>query len=386
LLELLEILYLAAAVPEELRYPQFNVVAVPSTHTNVSELGDVWVFDDPRKLSVDEVRRLAPAVDPKKSALFLKWTDAGWQIVGLVDLGTSCNRARIGLQYQYHSPSCLYVVVDKPGRIKVYQGQYIVAALRDGQLERHEGFDLSLVLHSPTHNGLKKIWDKITYPRLESPREYENFQFIAFWNTLAALANCIGEEAHGGAIVIVPSSKSISKELRVKYRQNSSILSDAFVAFMNYRHLIADVVFRLEQEEKGLEGEYAIAELKLAASHLKLVEAIRFVARLAGCDGAIIISEDLILLGFGGEIRSEMKSNAKVVDIIDDVRKVSRPLDVESFGLRHRSAIKFVSRQPAACVLVVSQDGPISYVWSDKPCEVKVRRGVTLTNMNMPWA
>ena len=44
-------------------------------------------------LSADEVRRLAPSVDFKKSAILTKWEATRWQVAGLVDLGTSWNRA-----------------------------------------------------------------------------------------------------------------------------------------------------------------------------------------------------------------------------------------------------------------------------------------------------
>jgi len=386
--ELVETAYLAAAVPEEGRYPQFNIVAVPATksYENVS-LGQVWNFADRRPLSVDEVRRLAPAVDLKKSAILTEWEANGWYLTGLVDLGTSWSRARIGLQYHYQFPSCLFLQIDRIGRIRVYQGQYLVAALVDGQLERHKGFELSLALHKPVSNGLKKIWPKITYPKIEEPREYENFQFVAFWNTLAALANCINEEAHGGAIVIVPAGKPASaKQLRIKYQQCAPTLKDAFIDFMSVRHRVADFIVRIERGEESVKGDLALAELELAERHLRLVEAIRFVARLSGCDGAIVITEDLYLLGFGAEIRSELKPNTTIREMKDEMRKVHKPLNVEEFGLRHRSAIKLVSQKPAYCVLVISQDGPTSVVWSEQDRVVNVRRGASLVNLNMPWA
>jgi hypothetical protein len=68
------------------------------------------------------------------------------------------------------------------------------------------------------------------------------------------------------------------------------------------------------------------------------------------------------------------------------MRKVYKPLNVEEFGLRHRSAIKLVSQKPEYYVLVISQDGPISVVWSDEDTLVNVRRGANLVNLNMPWA
>lgn len=386
--ELLETIYLAAAQPEESRYPQFNIVAVPFEDSLKDRfLGDVWKFNDPRPLSVDEIHRLAPAVDFKKSAILAQWHAGAWRIAGLVDLGTSWGRARVGLQYHYEFPACLFIQIDRPGRLRVYQGQYLIAALVDGRLERHKGLEFQLSLGTQTHNGLRKIWREITYPKIEEPREYENFQFIAFWNTFAAIANCISEAAHGGAIVIVPARKSVNaKQINIKYRQNSSVLRAAFIRFMNVRHRVADFIVRLEKGDSAIKGECAVAEIELAECHSRLVEAIRFVARLAGCDGAIVISEDLKILGFGAEIRSDLKAKTKVRQVINEMRRTSKPLNVEQFGQRHRSAIKLVSREPNYSALVISQDGPISFIWSERRSVVMVRKGVNLVNMNMPWA
>jgi len=386
--ELLETAYLSAGLPEEGRYPQFNIVAVPASDSAEGQyVGEVWYLDGPRPFSVDEVRRLAPAVDFKKSGILARWDTKRWHVAGLVDFGTSWNRARIGLQVHYRFPECLFVQVDRPGRMRVYQGQYLVAALVDGQLERHKGLELNLTLGGPIHSGLKKIWREITYPKIEEPREYENFQYIAFWNTFAALANCVSEAAHGGAVVIVPKGRSISeKQIRIKYSQNSSVLRSAFISFMNARHRVIDFVIKIESGDKSKKGEWALAELELADRHLRLVEAIRFVARLAGCDGAIVMSDDLRLLGFGAEIRSELKAGTKIREVKDELRRIFKSLNVEQFGQRHRSAIKLVSRESRYNVLVISQDGPISVVWSNKDRIVNVRRGANFVNMNMPFA
>ena len=203
--ELLETTYLAADIPEEGRYPQFNIVAAPVSDSDKDRyLGEVWYFNAPRPLSVDEVRRLAPAVDFKKSGILARWDAKRWHLAGLVDLGTSWSWARIGLQYHYRFPESLFIQVDRPGRIRVYQGQYLVAALVDGQLERHKGLELNLTLGRPARGGLKKIWREITPPNNEEPREYQDFLFTTFWNNFAALANNVSEAAHGGAIIIVP--------------------------------------------------------------------------------------------------------------------------------------------------------------------------------------
>ncbi|MFB6415053.1 MULTISPECIES: putative sensor domain DACNV-containing protein [Bradyrhizobium] len=386
--QLFEVAYLTAAAPEEARYPQFNLLAVPKETPEEGRAGNTWKLTHPRPLSIDELRRIAPSVDFKKSAVLVEWDNRDWQITGLVDLGTSWGRARIGLQYEYDHPKALFVQVERPGKIKVYQGEFLVASLSDGKLPRFDGIDSHLALHRPVHRGLEKLAERIVPPEEEHPREYHNFIFTAHWNIFAAISNCISDEAHGGALIIIPPGTIPSEhEVRVKYRQNSENLADAFVEFINERNRCVDFIIRVEsgQSSEALQGAWAQSELRLAKAQSKLVEAIRFVARLSGCDGALLISEDLRFLGFGTEIRAEFEPKSKVWEVLEEMRNTGREMDVEQFGLRHRSAIKLVSKQPGYTAVVVSQDGPISVVWSDRE-RINVRKGVPFTNLNMPWA
>ena len=62
--QLFEICYLTASSPEEARYPQFNIVAIPKD--GIGQLQGyvtLWQFTAARHFSVGELRRLAPTVD-----------------------------------------------------------------------------------------------------------------------------------------------------------------------------------------------------------------------------------------------------------------------------------------------------------------------------------
>jgi len=306
-----------------------------------------------------------------------------------VDLGTSWHRSRIGLGYTYNQPSALLLQIDRPGRIRVYQGSFHVATLSDGKIEGTGGIDFHLSLHEPCSRGLDAMREHITPPNFEEPREYEGFEFIAIWNTFAAIANSISISGHGGALIISPIGDTPAIEsLGVKYEQSSPALRDAFVSFMNARHVVGDMIARKEDRQLVLDEKIAQAELAMLQTYDILVEATRFVAQLARCDGAILISEDLTLLGFGAEIKAMLREAAQVIDVednYDEFNKTIKYLNVDQFGMRHRSAIKLVSQEPKCRVLVVSQDGPISAVWAEGG-NVAVRRGIGLVNLNMPWA
>jgi hypothetical protein len=385
--EVLEVAYLAASAPEEDRFPRFNLVCLSKTNGASADLiGNRWKFAELRELSVSELRRLAPASDLRKSAIWLEWHDSKWKIAGLIDLGTSWSRARAGLEYHYRIPACLLIEVDRPGRLRVYQGQFHVASLTDGIIDVPFGIDMHLSLHATAGCGLDTISDEILRPKIEHPREYENFEFIAMWNTYAAIANSISLLGHGGAIIIVPEGTTLSHDsLKIKYSTDAHVLRSSFIKFINARHIFGDLAAREDQGDDISEYEMSHAALKSSEAFTELVEATRFVAQLSGCDGAVVISEGLRLLGFGAEISAELKDGTVAFDVIRELSRGLEPLNVEQFGMRHRSAIKLVSQHSDVRVLVVSQDGPISSVWYEKDA-VHVRRNVNLVNMNMPWA
>jgi hypothetical protein len=279
--------------------------------------------------------------------------------------------------------------VERPGRIRVYQGTFHVATLSDGTIEGYDGISLHLSLHGAANRGLRAMASDLIRPSVESAKEFYNFEFLALWNTYAAMANSIAMMKHGGAIILAPPSTTLSDGLvRIKYAQNSSLLRDAFIAFMNERHIVGDLIARTENGEIIADEILSQAEMKCRNVFFRLIELTRFVAQLSGCDGAIVITDDLKLFGFGAEIRAEMNLGVKVFEVIDDYDEINRKymtIDLEQFGMRHRSAIKLISHIQDSRVLVISQDGPISTVWSDGD-NVIVRKGVNLVNMNMPWA
>lgn len=383
--QLLETAYVASSMSDEARYPAFNLVAERGTN---HQLLPSWKFETPRALTPNELKRLAPATDLRKSAILIDWDESHLFIKGIVDLGTSWHRARMGLDYRYRHPISLFVQADRPGRLRVYQGPYLVSELHDGTIPSKNGIELQLFLHNSARSGLEKMDEELVRPEHEYIKEWHEFEFIAMWNTFAAIANTISLEGHGGALLIkdtVPGEKC--DYVSPKYECSSDQLRRSFIEYMNKRHAIGDLI-TLEERGEDVSDRYPAAELAALSAHNDLVESTRLVARLAGCDGAIAITDDLRLLGFGCEIRAEMSAGCKVReanDFASEMNGTGRLLDVTEFGMRHRSAVKLVSQDETYTALVVSQDGPISGVWR-KGNEVFVRRGANLVNMNMPWA
>jgi hypothetical protein len=93
-----------------------------------------------------------------------------------------------------------------------------------------------------------------------------------------------------------------------------------------------------------------------------LFETAHLIAGLAAADGAVVMSKQNELLGFGGMVSGRLP----------DVESVWRALDLEgekvaeegtgNAGARHHSAYRVVGALPGTVAIVISQDGGVRFV------------------------
>ncbi len=91
----------------------------------------------------------------------------------------------------------------------------------------------------------------------------------------------------------------------------------------------------------------------------------RFIARLTGVDGAVVTTEGLELIGFGGIIQGTMEMGGSVALALDPEATRRQVELVESVGTRHRSLYYLCHKLPDVLGIIVSQDGKARVVtWS----------------------
>ena len=117
----------------------------------------------------------------------------------------------------------------------------------------------------------------------------------------------------------------------------------------------------------------------------RLTESCMFIGNLAGTDGAIVLSTDLRVRGFGAEILLDKAKRSKVYVVEDPLSRTKEEGDSESFGMRHRSAMRLCSATGGLAVFVVSQDGGVSLLWNDNG-DSCYKSGIQTTNANMVLA
>jgi hypothetical protein len=178
---------------------------------------------------------------------------------------------------------------------------------------------------------------------------------------------------HGGILVLVPTEyademlgknspiflkyKFHEGEPRARFRTLIVSMMNTLAELGGKRGKVKDISweeYERTHDRKVTELDEAIFEM----SHL--------IAALSTVDGAVVMTKRFELLGFGGDIRSdlaEMTSVAKATDIEGQEVVFESVFGV---GTRHRSAYALCNSLREALAIVISQDGSVRFVrWRD---------------------
>lgn len=396
----LETMYLASMETDEGRPMRFTACATLESmdvlNDDESRPVEVWPFATDRPFNVQEIRRLSAATHIDSSAIWVRFSikeNDPPSIHALVNFGSSWSYARRGYQY-YHDqiPHAFLLRAEGPGRLVAYQGRYRVAALISGELVRSEGvsvFDMrgAYPVFSEVHDLLRP---DVIPPQYETAREWHQFEWIAVINVILSIVNTIQQNGHGGTLIVACQDCELDKFLRLKYSlsQETNDLRDRFVHFMNLRHRHGDMVCPPQFKDgapKITEDEVRQIATEIQEAQRRLTESCMFVGNLAGTDGAIVLGTDLKVRGFGAEILLDKVKSSKVYMVKSPLENTKEEGHSESFGMRHRSAMRLCGTAIGLAVFVISQDGGVSLIWNDNG-DSCYKSGIQTTNANMVLA
>jgi len=344
-----------------------------------------------RTLSPQEVRRLAPATNVDATGLWITCSEEAprVRIEGIVDVGRSWSSARHGFRYGYWSmPNAMVIRVLGPGQMDVYQGEFAIAHLRGGRLRQvttDDALAANFALGAIAHEGLTSLSRRIRRPRVRTDPAPGETEFRAYLDVCSAVVNALQGLRHGGIVVWTPATITpveLGTRLRMKYEvEHDSQLADSFVGSVNAHYRWAA---RAEGAKK-LNAALVRLELTAGLARESLAEQCTVVARLGSVDGAIVVSSDLRVLGFGAEILGEPVPARSTVEELHDPYFTRRPIDIEQTGMRHRSSARAAWNLPGSAVFAVSQDGGIT-AFRRESARIRVWRVPHLTSSTMPWA
>jgi len=399
--KLLTAAFVASLEREEGRPLRFVLCCAPASSPVKDGLGGpvpIVPLEVARPLTVGSIRSLAPAVSPENAALLVRFPrsgragmgDAGCEIAAVLHMGENVARSRSGRSF-YHRPAphTLTIEVADAGELHIYQGGTRLVSMKAGHLQNLIAYStLEFLPISPILGaGESALRSRIVPPKNEAVRETSDFEWTALLNTILCIVNGVRARNHGGTVLLVSPGAEMSLPVRTKFglSDHASVLGDRFVQFVNTRHVLADA--RLNRAASGglMTAEQALPHLQNAAFAAEddLVDAADVVAGLAAVDGALILRADLRTMGFGAEIVLDAASPVMAYESSGRTPSGSLPVvDSESFGMRHRSALRCVGVADRVAAFVVSQDGQVSLFWK-QDSRVFLKRNVNTANPNM---
>lgn len=188
---------------------------------------------------------------------------------------------------------------------------------------------------------------------------------------LGVLAAMIVDQGHGGTILVVPDAQgewlgSIDP-FAFKFSAPDITGQEWIRQNLQFTQSSGETIARVASS--NLSDEDKMTVLSLSCRPWQPREAIQHIAPLANCDGAVVMTHDLRALGFGAKIRTREQTLPTLcrLDPAPGIQEL-RPCLLEDFGgMRHQSAVRFVSAHQNCVAVVISQDRRMSVVnWSDE--------------------
>jgi hypothetical protein len=203
----------------------------------------------------------------------------------------------------------------------------------------------------------------------------------AVWRECLALkdlARMTVAEGHGGAVLIVPNETGawLDSLNPFAYRLASpdTTVPGLIRLELNQAQAQGEAVQRLSATELD-EGLKASIMAAMGPGSADIGRSVGAIASLGGVDGAVVVTRDLQLLGFGAKIAVGGDVSPQVLIYEPgSQRVVCSPLESLG-GTRHQSAARFVGRNRDTVALVISQDRYLSIMhWDEAANSVAVLR------------
>ena len=331
------------------------------------------VFSEPRPLNQHELRRLSPAAAFSRSFIGARLdTEQPPSIWGLIHSGPNwLQSVRGGRETLQAIPPVPAIAVTGPGRVLVEAGPVVIAELTNGTLvgERLDVFSASWMEQIVSEFGAAA---EATRGR---PGANDRAPVLsrAFGSTLARqvlrrILAGIRAARHGGMLLVVPT-KRVSRLLG----ENGSIRIKYRFAAEEPRHRLATLSTRIVGELVNIAAsgtqlpigwaEYVLSEApRIKELDTALFEVANFVADLAQLDGAVVVTDELDILGFGSEIAGTLPELSRVARALDLEGHARAWVRTDRVGTRHRAAYRLCHVWPDVLAVVVSQDGGMQFV------------------------
>ena len=383
--ELISTCYQASQMQEERRDISFRLMLAEPEEFGVQEglLQGMFTLKmtDPVPYNTYELLKLVPALNYNNSLVGVRYREKdGLQIWGLIHSGSRWTQVIHGGSKQAAPlPGALGINVLGPGRLMLLRGLEILVQLTGGRII------------SPSMNVFQSNWMNARFSKVQAQlaslhaqnpllvknewaRIDPSFVGKLYLEFFKHMISTVRRSGHGGTILSFPAGMEniISKDnpyISIKYRFSEGGANVQLKTLvLEIMQALATICGRLYGPEyvASWNDYVALQGKRLSQLDEQVFKYARFVARLAGVDGAVVTTEGPELIGFGGIIQGNYEMGQHVAKALDPEGRSRQIERIESVGTRHRSCYYLCKKLQSVLAIVVSQDSKVRAVtWGD---------------------
>jgi hypothetical protein len=289
----------------------------------------VLKFERTRPLDAALLARLGRITQSGSSSLLVDWVEGAPAIWGMIYYRRALrtlDEIPAPIDGVHGAPDCPILSIEGTGSLLITRGDAVIGRVTRGEFSRAvpTPFDAQ---------ALGRIVNELLGADLLECLKY----------LLQRL-----ERVDGGALLVfIPGSsmRDALEHVELAWPCAGSLeVRDLLAARIRHRKEV--------QERQWISMSYVIEAQALIRARLDAL------ARLASMDGALLLSPEFDLVGFGARLRAPSWTGT-VMEGADGFGGEGRPFDVSRLGARHTSAAAYVAAVPGTVAFVACADGPI---------------------------
>jgi hypothetical protein len=316
-------------------------------HARRSELA--LKFERARPLESAVLARLGGATESGSASLLVDWFDGAPMIWGVIyyQRGVrTLDEIPAAIEEGLHAaPDCPILSIDGIGSMLISRGDSVIGHITRGEFSR--AIPTPFYTHAMGLILYELFGVRTTLKGTRYVDDGDNSFGHGLLECLKYLLAQLDRQAGGALLVFIPqaSMQEALKHADVPWASTGSLeLRDLVLARIRHQREV--------QEKQGTGMSYVTKAEALMRGRLDAL------ARMATIDGALLLSPDFELVGFGTRLHAPSWSGT-VMEGPDGFGGGGRPFDLARLGNRHASALAFVAAVPGAVAFVASAEGPI---------------------------
>jgi len=351
---LLDTVFRTSMIPEAGRHVRANVawLSIPDFHEQEMKRARhsefVLKFEHGKPLDPAVLARLGKTTQSGSSSLLVDWVHGAPVIWGMIYYRRglpALDEIPAPIEGVHGAPDCPILTIDGIGSILIARGDSLVGRITRGEFSRavptpfhthalglilHDLFGLRMAPKGGRHAG-------------DADSSYGH----GLLECLKHLLEQLDRQAGGALVVFVPQSsmQEALEHAELPWACSGSLdLPDLLRARIRHQKEV--------QERQWISMSYVSEAQALVRARLDAF------ARLASIDGALLLSPDFELRGFGARLHAPSWTGT-VMEGADGFGGEGKPFDLSRLGSRHTAAAAYAAAVPGSVAFVASADGPI---------------------------